>query len=291
MLKKLCCVFLLFSFTCNVLEANSNWNPPPLSEKPDDLGHIFVEKGGHFKRDTLENRTFIQSAVDHPSNKVATNNFGAEVYLKTMLDGTQAWAEVNNGLITDGGRNNFPKEWVTDSINYKGGYFTTPKFTQLTPHNQTFQGHLVVNRITSTYEAYSQTPPFSVPLSERKVLGVTGRYGKILDLIDFLDQKGEHTLLLPTNDLTEEEVMQVLRDVAKGVYIYDALPFFSLHFNRHLTSYPVIHPVYRNTLTGEAIAMLDYYMKGFTTGRSFNVDFIYSWDVYREKDLEFLFSY
>lgn len=290
MIKNLLCIFLSFTFTYNTLEANQGYSQPKISEDPSDIGHIFRDDVGHLEQNTPENRAFIESATASPENKVGTNNHGLDIYLKTMPNGTQAWAGVHNGVIRNGGKNNFPKEWVKDA-SFEGGHFTTPKFTQLNPSTQTFQGNLVVNRITSTYEAYSQTPQLSVPLSERKVLGVTGRYGKIVDLIDYPEQEGEHILLLPTGDLTEEEVIEVLRDVAKGVYIYDALPFFSLHFNRHLTSYPVIHPVHRNSLTGEAIAMLDYYMKGFTTGRSFSSDFIYTWDVYREKDLEFLLSH
>ena len=289
MLKNLVYIFLCFTFTYNTLEANSDWNQPKISEDQNKTGHIFKDSRGHFDKDTLENRGFIESATASRDNWVGSNSYGADIYLKTMPDGTQAWAEVWKNRITDGGKNNFPKEWVPDSSNPKGGDFTTPKFTQYNANDTSFHGHLVVNGINSTYQAYSQTPQFSVPLSDRKILGVAGRYGKITNL-DFSTKQGKHTILLPTDELTEEEAIEVLRDVAKGIYVYDSLPFFSLHFNHHLTSYPVIHPVYRNTLTGEAIAMLDYYMKGFTTGRSFNEDFVYSWDAHREKDLEFLFS-
>ena len=171
-----------------------------------------------------------------------------------MSDGTQAWAEVRRGDIINGGKNNFPKEWVPDSNNLKGGDFVTPKFTQYNANDTSFHGHLIVNRINSTYQHYNQTPQFSVPLSDRKILGVAGRYGKITNL-NPSNKRGQHTILLPTEELTEEEVLDILRDVAKGIYIYDTLPFFSLHFNHHLTSYPVIHPVYRNTLTGKSISM------------------------------------
>jgi len=288
MLKNLICIFLCFTFTYNTLEANSGWNQPKILEDPNRLGHIFKDSSGHFEKDSSENRAFIESATESQDNWIGSNSHGLDIYLKTMSDGTQAWAEVWGGEIRDGGQNNFPKEWVADNSK-DGGHFTTPKFTQYNANDTTFHGHLVVNRINSTYQAYSQTPQFSVPLSDRKILGVTGRYGKITNL-DLATKQGKHTILLPTDELSKEEVIEVLRDVAKGIYVYDTLPFFSLHFNHHLTSYPVIHPVYRNTLTGEAIAMLDYYMKGFTTGRSFNEDFVYSWDIHREKDLEFLFS-
>jgi len=215
MLKNLTVYLLLFIFSSGLM-ANTEWSQPKLSTDPSDVGHIFRNESGHFRQDTSENRAFIESACSSIDNKVGTKTSGSEIYLKTMPDGSQAWAEVRNGTIRNGGKNNFPKEWITDNSK-AGGHFTTPKFTQYSPNDKSFQGHLAVNRITADYEAHNQTPQFSVPLSERKILGVTGRYGKILDLIDFPDQKGEHSLLLPTSELSDEEVFQILRDVAKGV--------------------------------------------------------------------------
>jgi len=78
-------------------------------------------------------------------------------------------------------------------------------------------------------------------LSGREVDGVAGKYGEITNL-DLSAEQGQHTILLPTDELTPEEGIEILRDVAKGIYIYDALPFVSLHSNRHLTHYPVIPP-------------------------------------------------
>lgn len=55
------------------------------------------------------------------------------------------------------------------------------------------------------------------------------------------------------------------------------MPFFSLHFNEDGSLYPVVHPAYENTLVGEVISYLDYYMKGFFNGGVFPKEFIDSW--------------
>ena len=275
-------LILCFTFACVSLKAGSDFTPPKIKESSDVLGHIFKDDKGHIKQDTPENRAFIEAATTSPENKVGTKASGTEIYLKTMPDGTQAWAEVWGGEIRNGGKNSFPKEWVSDSSNYKGGYFATPKFSDYNSNKETFNGHLVVNKLKETYEAFSQTPQLTT-LHPRKTQGVSGRYGKILDLLDSSEQEGKHTLLVPTYELSEKESLQILREVARGVYVHEALPFFSLHFNQTLTSYPVIHPGYRNTLIGNSIAMLDYYMKGFVNGCFFEEDFIEEWGRDRNK--------
>jgi hypothetical protein len=50
-----------------------------------------------------------------------------------------------------------------------------------------------------------------------------------------------------------------------------------LHFNEDGALYPVIHPAYQNTLVGEVISYLDYYMKGFLNGGVFDKRFIENW--------------
>lgn len=36
--------------------------------------------------------------------------------------------------------------------------------------------------------------------------------------------------------------------------------------------YPVVHPVYQNTLAGSVIGFLDYYMQGYLNGGFFKMD-------------------
>ncbi len=285
-------LFLYLILVCTSLGASSDSTPSkPLFDEA-NVGHIFKKGRGHFDRDTPENRAFIEAAANS-GNKVGVKTTGVEVYLRTMPDGSQSWAEVWKGKITNGGRNPFPKIWVSDPNHkggFTGGYFKTPKFSCYKADSQTFKGHLVVNNIKSAYEVACQTPQYTA-LQIRKIQGVAARYGKILNLLEKPTGEGEHTFYIPTYELSETEALQVLRDVARGIYVYGDLPFFSLHFNRSMTSYPVIPPVYRHTLTGEALAMLDYYMKGFVNGRFFEKDAIEGWNETKEKSQDYLLEH
>nr|WP_169514018.1 RHS repeat-associated core domain-containing protein [Agromyces subbeticus] len=77
-----------------------------------DTSHIFRDARGHLAEDTAENRALIQSALD-PNNLRSTvtlkNGESLAKYFKTQPDGTQVWAEVRNGEITNGGLNVIPR--------------------------------------------------------------------------------------------------------------------------------------------------------------------------------------
>jgi ankyrin repeat protein len=72
-------------------------------------------------------------------------------------------------------------------------------------------------------------------------------------------------------------MQQILRELAIGIFCHDTVPFFSLHFNADGNLYPVIPPVYQNTLVGHVISMLDYYMKGFLNGFYYPEAFVQQW--------------
>ncbi len=76
---------------------------------------------------------------------------------------------------------------------------------------------------------------------------------------------------------SDEELRQILQELAIGIYVHDTIPFFSLHFDRDSNLFPVIHPVYRHTLVGRVISMLDYMMKGYLNGGVFHETFIDDW--------------
>lgn len=90
---------------------------------------------------------------------------------------------------------------------------------------------------------------------------------------------------------SSDELKQILRELAVGIYIHDTFPFFSLHFNEEGCLYPVIHPAYCNTLVGEVIGFLDYFMKGFLNGGVYERNFLKNWHTSGNMDKEFLKSH
>ena len=90
----------------------------------------------------------------------------------------------------------------------------------------------------------------------------------------------QHLFFLPGKDLpfSNEELKQILQELAVGIFANDSVPYFSLHFNQKRYLYPVIHPVYQNTLVGEVFAMLDYLMKGFLNGGYFDKETVENWN-------------
>lgn len=114
-----------------------------------------------------------------------------------------------------------------------------------------------------------------------------GGVGNTVGLIEGMENsvehllENEHIIAVPWHEknqpFSDSELQQLLRELAIGVYLYDTVPFFSLHFNTNATMYPVIHPVYKNTLVGEVIGKLDYWMKGFLNGGIFTNKYISHW--------------
>jgi len=77
------------------------------------------------------------------------------------------------------------------------------------------------------------------------------------------------------NPFSDEELQIIIRELANAIYNYGALPIFSLDFNERSFMYPVMHPIFQNTLVGEVIGLLDYFMKGFCNGDTYTKKFIY----------------
>ena len=104
----------------------------------------------------------------------------------------------------------------------------------------------------------------------------------------------EHIFCLPTQDgkapFSDAQLKQLLRELAVGIYLHETYPFFSLHFNNYSSMYPVLHSIYQNTLVGEVIGLLDYFMKGFLNGGIFDKDFLKKWPETQNLDREFLKS-
>lgn len=77
---------------------------------------------------------------------------------------------------------------------------------------------------------------------------------------------------------SNDELRQILRELAIGIYVHSTVPFFSLHFReKNADLFPVVHPAYQNTLVGRVISILDYFMKGYLNGGVYTEKFIDAW--------------
>lgn len=106
---------------------------------------------------------------------------------------------------------------------------------------------------------------------------IEGLFDKPGSLFDYV-----HSFFIPTevsNELpfSDQELGQILYELAIGIYVHDTIPFFSLHFNEERSLYPVIHPIYEKTLVGQVFSLLDYEMKGYLNGGIFEEDFVKNW--------------
>jgi RHS repeat-associated protein len=89
---------------CSLAEAAAD-TAVPFAEN--SLGHIFRDAAGHLAEGTPEARALIQSVVK-AGNYVRTGGGGEQLFRETLSNGTQVWAKVFNGLITNGGVNQVP---------------------------------------------------------------------------------------------------------------------------------------------------------------------------------------
>lgn len=74
-------------------------------------GHIFRSASGHMAEDTAKNRAVLTDTANNSANHVGTDGYGNDWYASTREDGSQAWARVRGGKITNGGVNQTP--WRT----------------------------------------------------------------------------------------------------------------------------------------------------------------------------------
>jgi filamentous hemagglutinin len=71
--------------------------------------HIFRVAEGHFAEDTPVSRQALLDAVNNPANLVGRDRFGNAWFTQSLADGTQVWAQVRDGKITNGGVNRRPR--------------------------------------------------------------------------------------------------------------------------------------------------------------------------------------
>lgn len=154
-------------------------------------------------------------------------------------------------------------------------------YSALTPAYNDYVQLLQQTNLTSSYNATHRNNPVPAKGSGGVIGGVACGTDYIEGLLDSLFEN-EHYFCLPKladgkAPFSNEELRRILRELAIGVYPHGTIPFFSLHFNQNADLFPVIHPVYENTLVGRVISMLDYIMKGYLNGGVFKDDFIDEW--------------
>jgi hypothetical protein len=85
------------------------------------MGHIFRKKDGHLLPGP-ESRSLLRGLVRDAKNFVLRDDFGRDWYAKVLENGSQLWAEVKNGYITNGGINE-----VAKACNRATGFKSGPK--------------------------------------------------------------------------------------------------------------------------------------------------------------------
>lgn len=261
-------------------EKTRSWIPPTILETPSKLGHIFRKESGHFHKDTPDNREYILGAVSDPANKVGENKFGREIYSKKMPDGYRAWAHVEKGFIVNGGRDVPWRKWEPNPEEHLGG--------RMVPIVTIFREQIQIDRLTNVFnttiaENHWEPHPLETVAVARDVGGVRHETGIIVDLLEELQSSlyDDYIFFIPktegTSFLDKKEILQIVQEIAKGIYVHDTIPFFSLNMNPQQQNYSIIHPCYQNTYVGHVVSMLDYYLKGFWTGQLFDESFIQEW--------------
>jgi hypothetical protein len=158
-----------------------------------------------------------------------------------------------------------------------------------------FRSLVQATNLTSSFNSYHAVSSIST-LSElmQEIGGVATDVG----VIEGYDNSIAHVFLdeaifcMKTPDqmlpFSDAELKQLLRELATGILVHETYPFFSLHFNEDGCLYPVVHPVYQNTLVGEVISLLDYFMKGFLNGGYYKKEFLETWHKNPTMDKEYL---
>jgi filamentous hemagglutinin len=82
---------------------------PTITIDESRLGHIFREAAGHFREDNGVNRQTLIDVANQPANLLGTDRFGNAWFAEIGSDGTQIWAQVHDGKITNGGFNLTPR--------------------------------------------------------------------------------------------------------------------------------------------------------------------------------------
>jgi ankyrin repeat protein len=182
----------------------------------------------------------------------------------------------------------------TNKINLSSG-----EFKSILRHSKDFAAALVETKLISSYNSYHGTHSYQSILSSflnGSIGGVATKVGIIEDLINSPHQVLDDNAILAIQNreagtpFNEKELKEISAVLYNGIYKYNTYPFFSLHFNNDGALYPVIHPAYQNTIVGEVIGYLDYYMKGYLNGGIYPKEVLENWHKSPNTDKEYLKS-
>ena len=81
-----------------------------LPKNESQLKHIFRNEEGHLK-DTQENRKMLLDLANDTKYHVGKDLRGLDWHYQINDNGTQDWVSHRNGIISDGGTNNTPREF------------------------------------------------------------------------------------------------------------------------------------------------------------------------------------
>ena len=153
-----------------------------------------------------------------------------------------------------------------------------------------FASLLSMTGLSSSYNMYHGTYMFNHLLRTiGKIGGVAVSAATIKGPIDF----DSHVFAIKANadgkmPFSDAQLKQICAELKRGIFEHNTYPFFSLHFNNDGNLYPVIHPAYQNTLVGEVIGLLDYYMKALFHGGMYLAEFLQTWHLAPNRDLNYL---
>ena len=111
----------------------------------------------------------------------------------------------------------------------------------------------------------------------------------IRDIIDLVNTK---FLInnIKVNSL-DEIYDTILEEIAYGFLCRKDLPSISLNFNKDGLLYSIMNNYYKNTLTGNILTFLDYYLKSYANGAFFKEEFIYEWQTEKNQNFDYLSKY
>ena len=80
----------------------------------------------------------------------------------------------------------------------------------------------------------------------------------------------------------------IMKEISYGFLCKKNLPEISLNFNKEGLLYSIMDDFYKNTLTGNILTFLDYYLKSYVNGGFFEENFIFNWQNNKNENRDYL---